>query len=57
MILIILCCIVVIMAIVNSVKTFKNESLRLYRGQSLMWIIVSFILLVLTIQAELQVWP
>ena len=57
MILIILSCIIVVMAIVNSVKIFKNDSLRLYRGQGLMWIIVSSIILALTIQAELQVWP
>ena len=57
MILIILCCIIVIMAILNAVISFRDKSLKLYRGQYLMWVIISIYALILTIQSELQVWP
>lgn len=57
MILIILCCIIVIIAVLNAVRSFRDKSLTLYRGQDLMWIIISIYALILTIQSGLQVWP
>lgn len=57
MILIISCCIIVIMAVLNAVISFRDKSLKLYRGQYLMWVIISIYALILTIQSELQVWP
>lgn len=57
MILIILCCISVIITVLNAIKSFKDDSLKLYRGQDLMWVIISIYALVLTLQSELQVWP
>ena len=57
MILIILCCIIVIIAVLNVVMSFRDKSLKLYRGQCLMWVIISIYALILTIQSELQVWP
>ena len=57
MILIILCSIIVIITILNLVMSFKDKSLKLYRGQYLMWVIISIYALVITIQSELQVWP
>ena len=57
MILIILCCIIVIMAVLNAVISFRDKSLKLYRGQHLMWVIISIYALILTIQSELQIWP
>ena len=57
MILIILCCIIVIMAVLNAVRSFKDKSLKLYRGRDLRWVIISIYALILTIQSELQIWP
>ena len=57
MILIILCCIIVIMAVLNAVISFRDKSLNLQRGQNLMWVIISICALILTIQSELHVWP
>lgn len=57
MILIILCCIIVIMAVLNAVMSFRDKSLKLHRGQYLMLVIISIYALILTIQSELQVWP
>ena len=57
MILIILCCISVIITVLNAIISFKDDSLKLYRGQNLMWVIISIYALVLTLQSELQVWP
>lgn len=57
MILIILCSIIVIITILNLVMSFKDKSLKLYRGQDLMWVIISIYALVITIQSKLQVWP
>ena len=57
MILIILCCIIVIITILNAVRSFRDKSLKLYGGQYLMWVIISIYVLILTIQSELQVWP
>lgn len=57
MILIILYCIIVIMAVLNAVISFRDKSLKLYRGQNLMWVIISIYALILTLQSELQVWP